>query len=53
MAYNPIENGVAEAFNKTMMTILKTLVQKSKQDLHEKLGECLWAYHTTVHPIRQ
>ena len=47
-AYNPAANGLAEAFNKTIIKLLKKFVSTSKQDWHEKLGECLWAYRTTV-----
>jgi len=47
-AYNPAANGLAEAFNKAIIKLLKKFVSSSKWDSNEKLGECLWAYRTTV-----
>ena len=47
-AYNPTANGLAEAFNKTIIKLLKKFVSSNKRDWDEKLGECLWAYRTTV-----
>ena len=47
-AYYPPANGLAEAFNKTIAKILKKFVSRSQRDWDEKLGECLWAYRTTV-----
>src|SRR5438270_11385559 len=41
-------NGLAEAFNKTIGKMLKKFVSRSKRDWDKKLGECLWAYRTTV-----
>ena len=53
-AYNPAANGLAEAFNKTIIKLLKKFVSSNKRDWDEKLGECLWAYRTTVsNPDRQ
>jgi len=46
--YNPAANGLAEAFNKTIIKLLKKFVSSNKRDWDEKLGECLWAYRTTV-----
>ncbi|KAJ6815610.1 uncharacterized protein M6B38_134095 [Iris pallida] len=46
--YNPVANGLAEAFNKTIIKLLKKFVSSNKCDWNEKLGECLWAYRTTV-----
>ena len=43
-AYNPAANGLAEAFNKTIIKLLKKFVSSNKRDWDEKLGECLWAY---------
>jgi len=34
-------NGLAEAFSKTLCNLLKKMVLKSKRDWHEKLGEVL------------
>jgi len=47
-AYNPTANGLAEAFNKTIIKLLKKFVSSSKRDWNEKLGECLWAYRITI-----
>ena len=46
--YYPAANGLAEAFNKTIGKLLKKFVSKSQRDWDDKLGECLWAYRTTV-----
>ncbi|KAL6332916.1 hypothetical protein AAG906_019921 [Vitis piasezkii] len=45
--YNAPANGLAEAFNKTLCNLLKKIVDKSKRDWHEQVGETLWAYRTT------
>ena len=45
--YNAPANGLAEAFNKTLCNFLKKVVERSKRDWHEKIGEALWAYRTT------
>jgi len=41
-------NGLAEAFNKTIGNLLKKFIPKSQRDWDDKLGECLWAYSSTV-----
>ncbi|KAL0455600.1 UNVERIFIED_CONTAM: hypothetical protein Slati_0899200 [Sesamum latifolium] len=46
--YYVAANGLAEAFNKTLCSLLKKVVAKSKRDWHERIGEALWAYRTTV-----
>ncbi|KAK4383241.1 hypothetical protein Sango_2795300 [Sesamum angolense] len=46
--YYDAANGLAEAFNKTLWNLLKKVVAKSKPDWHERIGEALWAYRTTV-----
>ncbi|KAL0295506.1 UNVERIFIED_CONTAM: hypothetical protein Sangu_2507700 [Sesamum angustifolium] len=46
--YYAAANGLAEAFNKTLCNLLKKVVAKSKRDWHERIGEALWAYRTTV-----
>jgi len=46
--YYPPANGLAEAFNKTIGKLLRKFVSKSRCDWDEKLGECLWAYRTTI-----
>ncbi|KAL0445389.1 UNVERIFIED_CONTAM: hypothetical protein Slati_2261600 [Sesamum latifolium] len=45
--YYAAANGLAEAFNKTLCSLLKKVVVKSKRDWHERIGEALWAYRTT------
>ncbi|KAL0439550.1 UNVERIFIED_CONTAM: hypothetical protein Slati_2438000 [Sesamum latifolium] len=45
---NVVANDLAEAFNKTLCSLLKKVVAKSKRDWHERIGEALWAYRTTV-----
>jgi len=47
-AYNPAANGLAEAFNKIIIKLLKKFISSNKRDWNEKLGECLWAYRITV-----
>ena len=48
IAYNPAANGLAEAFNKIIIRLLKKFISLNKRDWNEKLSECLWAYRTTV-----
>ena len=51
--YYPVANGLAKAFNKTIGKFLKKFVSKSQRNWDDKLGECLWAYRTTVRtPIK-
>ncbi|KAK4590311.1 hypothetical protein RGQ29_020742 [Quercus rubra] len=45
--YNAPANGLAEAFNKTLGSLLKKVVSKTKRDWHERIGKALWAYQTT------
>ncbi|KAL0286119.1 UNVERIFIED_CONTAM: hypothetical protein Sradi_7156100 [Sesamum radiatum] len=33
---------------RTLCNLLKKVVAKSKRDLHEKIGEALWAYRITI-----
>ncbi|KAJ6822560.1 uncharacterized protein M6B38_388220 [Iris pallida] len=47
-SYNPAANGLAEAFNKTIIKLLKKFVSSNKHDWNEKLGEYFWTYRTTV-----
>jgi len=47
-AYNSATNGLAKAFNKTIIKILKKFISPSKCDWNEKLSECPWAYWTTT-----
>ncbi|KAL0433545.1 UNVERIFIED_CONTAM: hypothetical protein Slati_2688800 [Sesamum latifolium] len=51
--YYAAANGLAEAFNKTLCSLLKKVVAKSKRDWHERIGEALWAYRTTVRTSTQ
>ena len=51
--YYPTANGLTETFNKTIGKLLKKFISKSQHDWDDKLGECLWAYRTTVRtPIK-
>ena len=45
--YNPRANGLAEAFNKTLVSILKKTVGENHRSWHERLPEALWAYRIT------
>ncbi|KAL0462270.1 UNVERIFIED_CONTAM: hypothetical protein Slati_0114600 [Sesamum latifolium] len=46
--YYATANGLTEAFNKTLCSLLKKVVAKLKRDWHERIGEALWTYRTTV-----
>ncbi|KAL0361064.1 UNVERIFIED_CONTAM: hypothetical protein Sradi_3790900 [Sesamum radiatum] len=46
--YYAAANGLAEAFNKTLCSLLKKVVAKPKCDWYERIREALWAYKTTV-----
>ncbi|KAL0371824.1 UNVERIFIED_CONTAM: hypothetical protein Scaly_0864000 [Sesamum calycinum] len=46
--YYAAANGLAEVLNKTLCNLLKKVVPKLKHDWHERIGEALWAYRTTV-----
>ncbi|KAJ1684801.1 hypothetical protein LUZ63_012744 [Rhynchospora breviuscula] len=45
--YNPRANGLAEAFNKVLIKILRKTVGVNHRNWHEKLPEALWAYRIT------
>ncbi|XP_020676621.2 uncharacterized protein LOC110095423 [Dendrobium catenatum] len=45
--YNPRANGLAEAFNKMMVKLLKKILTKNKREWHTKMVEALWAYRIT------
>ncbi|KAJ1700962.1 hypothetical protein LUZ63_000741 [Rhynchospora breviuscula] len=45
--YNPRANGLAEAFNKVLIKILRKTVGANQRNWHEKLPEALWAYRIT------
>lgn len=51
--YNPRANGLAEAFNKTLIQLLRKTVDKNHRNWHEKLSEALWAYRTTCKTATQ
>ncbi|KAL0437811.1 UNVERIFIED_CONTAM: hypothetical protein Sradi_0489000 [Sesamum radiatum] len=40
--YYAAANGLAEAFNKILCSLLKKVMAKSKRDWHERIGEALW-----------
>ena len=45
--YHPQSNGQVEAFNKSILRIMKRTANKNKRNWHIKLSEALWAYPTT------
>ncbi|TYK07344.1 uncharacterized protein E5676_scaffold202G00600 [Cucumis melo var. makuwa] len=45
--YNAATNGLAKAFNKTLCSLLKKVVSKTKRDWQEKIGKALWTYRTS------
>jgi len=45
---NLAANRLAEDFNKMIIKLLKNIISARKWDWNEKLGECFWAYRTTV-----
>ncbi|KAI3469664.1 hypothetical protein Pfo_026327 [Paulownia fortunei] len=45
--YYAAANGLVEAFNKILCTLLKKVIAKSKRNWHERIGEALWMYITT------
>jgi len=46
--YNLTANGLAEAFSKTIIKLLKKFFSSSKRDWNAKLSESIWAYKTTI-----
>jgi Integrase core domain len=44
--YNPRANSLAEAFNKTLINIMKKTVDGNQRDWDNRLQEALWAYRT-------
>ena len=44
----PQSNGLAEAFNKTLLTALKKRLDSSKGKFMDELPRVLWAYRTTA-----
>ena len=51
IAYYPAANSLVEAFKKTIGKLPKKFVSKSQRDWDDKLGECFWAYRTTVRTL--
>ncbi|KAL0361659.1 UNVERIFIED_CONTAM: hypothetical protein Sradi_3850400 [Sesamum radiatum] len=51
--YYAVANGLVEAFNKTLCSLLKKVVTKSKRDWHKRIGKALCAYRTTVRSPNQ
>ena len=51
--YNAPANGLAEDFNKTICNLLSKVVEKSKRDWQERLGETLWVYRTSYKTATQ
>ncbi|MCO5588956.1 hypothetical protein L7F22_042920 [Adiantum nelumboides] len=45
--YKPSTNGQVESTNKTIVTILRKIVDVNKRDCDEKLSAVVWAYNTT------
>jgi Integrase core domain len=45
--YNPRANGLTEAFNKTLINIMKKTVDGNQRDWDNRLQEALWAYQIT------
>jgi Integrase core domain len=45
--YNPRAIGLAEAFNKTLINIMKKTIDGNQRDWDNRLQEALWAYRTT------
>ncbi|KAJ3702216.1 hypothetical protein LUZ61_005921 [Rhynchospora tenuis] len=45
--YNPRANGLAEAFNKVLIKLLRKIVGDNHKSWDERLREALWAYRTT------
>lgn len=46
-------NGLTEAFNKTLCTILEKMIDKNKKTWPKRLPEALWAYRTTARTATQ
>ncbi|KAL0455706.1 UNVERIFIED_CONTAM: hypothetical protein Slati_0909800 [Sesamum latifolium] len=46
--YYTVANGLAEALNKILCSLLNKVVAKSKHDWRKRIGEAIWAYRTTV-----
>ncbi|XP_070028839.1 uncharacterized protein LOC142170422 [Nicotiana tabacum] len=48
LMYNAPDNGLTEDFNNTVGNLLEKVDAKNKRVWHEKIGEALWAYRTTL-----
>ena len=42
-AYYPRGNGLVESFNKSLVNIIKNMLQENKRNCHNKLTNSLWA----------
>ncbi|KAJ1704768.1 hypothetical protein LUZ63_004547 [Rhynchospora breviuscula] len=51
--YNPRANGLAEAFNKVLIKIIRKTIRDNQRNWHEKLPEALWAYRITHRTVTQ
>ena len=47
-AYYPQGNGLAESSNKSLVTIIKNLLEENKKSWHNKLVHALWADRITT-----
>ncbi|KAL4387998.1 hypothetical protein GQ457_09G019790 [Hibiscus cannabinus] len=47
MAYHPQTNGQAEILNRELKGILEKMVNPTQNDWSLRIGDALWAYHTT------
>eukprot|EP00253_Pinus_taeda_P028834 PITA_28834 len=47
-SYYPQGNGLAESFNKSLIRIIKTLLEDNKKNWHSKLKYALWADRVTI-----
>ena len=47
-AYYPHGNGLAESSNKSLVTIIKKLLEENKKSWHNKLVHALWANRLTT-----
>ena len=50
-AYYPQGNGLAESFNKSLINIIKKVLEENKKNWHKKLVNALWADMLTTKKI--
>ncbi len=48
-AYNPQSNGAVERCNRTLLSMLRTMVSEQQNDWDDHLPTALWAYRSTPH----